>query len=279
MSPTISTKKSKETKRAVKSRMGMEREKVILLAVAIACGASIIIHLAIQIVSAMSAGRVLDNELNAQKAQRVLVVQEDEEKFQQELEIAKKARGENLAAQHREEEYEKRLALDPALAQSDREKAMLKMKAIGEDPEIPDKEAVEKIVKLACPPKSGFLVTEQKNGGFMVQVAFPYKWVVDSHPEMAKYLPGYYYEVQKTAAGIMKDVFQFGGARNIASLTVACQNIVSVKTSEGVKKELRDLFIVSGSPGTADWARVSRPEVENVWSKKRDQFPTMLKGY
>jgi hypothetical protein len=132
MSPTISTKKGKEPKRAaVKSRMAMEREKVILLGVIIACAATLVIHLLIQVVSVFQLGGSLNRDLQAQKSARLLLVQEDDNKFAQELELAKRSQGENLAGKHREEEFEKRQALDPAFAESDMGKAMLQMKAGG----------------------------------------------------------------------------------------------------------------------------------------------------
>ncbi|HUT53049.1 MAG TPA: hypothetical protein VM658_06635 [bacterium] len=278
MSPTISTKKTKEPKRAVKSRMAMEREKVILLGAIIACAATILIHLLIQVVGAVQFHGKVKQELQALKNTRMLQVNENQAKFEQELELAKRAQGENLAGKHRDEEFARRQRLDPAFGRSETEKAMLKMKAIGEDAELAPADAVKKIAKLACPPGSGIGVYPENNG-IRVEIAFPYKAVVDAHPDLLNYLPGYYYEVQKMAAGIMKDVFAFGAGRGISGLTITCQNLERVKKQGTTTREIRDLFIVYGSPGGRDWLRLSRPEIENVWNKRRDQFPALLKGF
>jgi hypothetical protein len=112
-----------------------------------------------------------------------------------------------------------------------------------------------------------------------VEIAFPYPAIVSGHKEYNNYFPGYYYEVQAMAAGIMKDMFAFGSGRGIYQLTIICQNIERVRSKGKTTRELRNLFIVTGTPDGRDWLKLSRPQIQNIWSKKRDQFPAMMKGF
>jgi hypothetical protein len=278
MSPTISTKKTKEKRRALKSRQSMEREKLIFYGVIIACGVTVFLHIIIQIVSAVKASSARKVELHALESQRSVLLLELEDAFQRELEIAKRAQQDNLAAQARAEEYERRLSLDSSFVKGKREETILKMRVVGNDKDISNKEALKKIAKLASPPRSGVGVYKDKKG-YRVEVAFPYDWVIDSHSEYNNFLKGYYFEVRMTAAGIMKDIFSFGSSRGLRKLTVSCQSMMTIKSRDGKKSELRDLFTVTGTPGGRSWRRMSRLDVEKVWKKRNDQFPGMLKGY
>jgi hypothetical protein len=278
MSPTISTKKTREKKRALKSRQSMERDKLIFYGVIIACGVTVLLHLIIQIVGAVKASGVREVEFQAHETQRSVLVLEDEDNFQRELEIAKRAQRENLAAQTRAEEYDRRLSLDSSFMKGKREEAIVKMKVVGGDKDISNAQALKKIAKLASPPRSGVGVYKDKKG-YRMEVAFPYKWVIDTHSGYNNYLRGYYFEVRMTAAGIMKDIFSSGASRGLKSLTITCQSVMTIKSREGKKSELRDLFVVTGTPGGRNWTRMSRLDVEKVWKKKNDQFPRMLKGY
>lgn len=277
MSPTISTKKTKQTKRVKKSRRAMERENVIFYGVAIGVAVTIVIHLILQIISASEAGQIRAQELQAFKSERLLVLVEDEQIFTTELDIAKTARGDNLAAQRREEELDQRRAYEPDFALSNREQAMLEMLQIGGDEEMSPEDALKKIAKLASPSRSGVGVFKQKKG-FKVEVAFAYEGVIKTHPEVGNYLPGIYREVRRTAAGIMRDVFAFGGPHGVTRVVVSCQNMVSIRSKGTRKKERRDLFLLTADHGKRDWTRMSRAEAESAGKKKKDLFPSMIKG-
>ncbi len=273
MSPTISSKKKE--KRVMKSRRSMERERVIFLGLLAGCVATILIHLVVQVILAAGAAKARELKVEAAKSQRLLVVMESEEKFERELEIAKKAQVEDTAGKNRREEWTKRKDMHPELAHTQMEKNMLEMKRIGEDPEYPDKKALKKIAELASPPRSGVGVSKERRG-YKVELAFPYDEVIDSHPEVKGYMPGIYREVRRTAAGIMRDLFAFGDSHRIYSVLISCQGMVTVSSREGRKRELRDMFVVRARERGKRWEDMDRAEAEGEWRLVKDVFPDLM---
>jgi len=272
--PTISTKKTKERK-GPRSRQGVARETKILYIAISACAATLIIHLIFQVIISWRAGNQAGYELNALKAGRVLRLVEEAETFQRELEIAKSAAGERLAEKKRVEEMARRRSEDPALAVSDREKAQVKMKSLAPSETLPVAEVLKQMAKLASPPKSGVGVSVVKKG-YRVEVAFPYSKVTEAHPELKTYLPGFYLEVRKTAAGIMNDLLRYGTPLGVVEVVVRCQGSATIQTKDGPKKEKRDLFGVSIVNDGRDWSQLTRFQMEEVWRKTTDQFPAMI---
>ncbi len=279
MSPTISTKKSKQKRKLAKSNQAKRREKIILLSVIIGGSVSVLLHLFIQIGVASSAADERESEIYYMRADRVLDLEEDAAKFERELRVAKNASTENTAGLKRAKEFERRRALDPAFAVTDFEKNMLEMQRIGQDPSVAPNEALERIAKLASPPKSGVGVFEDGEGLYRVEVAFPYGKVVEDNARIEKDLDGIYLQVRREAAGIARDILAFGAGRGVTGVTVSCQDNVTIKGREKDKrKERRDMYIISAVPGGLDWSAMSRGEAEKACKKVRDVFPRMLKN-
>lgn len=271
--PTIGSKKTERS--GLKSQKALARETKLLFIVVAVASATVLIHMVAQGVISWRNGSGIEREIQARKAARELFLFEDNLKFKQEQEIAKNAASERIAERNHAAEMERRRAHDPKFAVSEREKTMLQMKgmSLGEG-EVPE-EFLTKLAKMACPPKSGVGVTVGKTG-YRIEVAFPYSRITDARSEYKKYLPGYYLEVKKTAAGIGQDILTYGAALGIAEVVVRCQGVANIQTKEGVKKEKRDLFGVTYYNDGRDWSQYSRLEMEQLWKINTNQFPAMI---
>jgi len=273
--PKIEKTKATPKKRALKSKQSMEREKKIFLGVVIGIGVSLVIHLIIQIVVITSTKARAENELDAAVLMHAVEVQEDQLIFAGDLEIASSAKDQNLAFDARKEEWQARQNMDPAYATTKMEKAMLEMQRIGMDESISDEDALEKIAKLAGPPRTGVGVSRVRRG-YKVEVAFAYDEVIEAHPEMGNYMPGIYLEVRRTAAGIIRDVFKFGKPRDPYQVIANCQQVVTISGQRGKRQDLRNMLIANGRDNRS-WSSYNRAEAEDAYKLVRDYFSTLIK--
>jgi len=274
MSPTISTKK--KTKRTLTSRRAMERRKLVYIGVIAGCAATILVHLALQSIHAVSESRQRSLELNSLVAQHTLARLESDELFEDDLNIAKRAQAENLAEASRKKEWERRRQMAADLAKTETEMNMLEMKRIGLDRDISDKDALKRIAKMASPPRSGVGITREKYG-WKVEVAFPYEEVIEAHPELRGSIKGYYYQVRMTSAAIMHDIFAFGGPRDVHRVLTSCQGMVTVSSARtGKSEQLREMFVVTARDQGRDWSHMSLHDVEDKWRVLTNYFPKLL---
>jgi hypothetical protein len=262
----------------LKSKKQQQREKYIVIGVAVAGAVTTVLHLFIQLNTSSSLSKDLELKEHLFKADRVLIVSEDEEKFMRELDIAKIAAEEDIAKKNRREEMEKRKSYDPSFALSATEKNMLEMEKLGRDEGLDNKELLTKMAKMASLPGSGVGVFKKKRGGYKVEIAFPYPAVVEHNPRYENYSKGIYREVRKEAAGIVHDIYKFGGHRGVTEIVVRCQKVITIRGRQGSKHEKRDLYIVSATKGKRDWGSMDREEVEKACKLKKDVFPQLLQG-
>jgi len=122
------------------------------------------------------------------------------------------------------------------------------------------------------------LVTKEKRG-YKIEVAFAYDEVIEAHPEVANYTPGVYREVRRTAAGIMRDVFDFGSGRRPYRMVISCQHMVTVRTSTGRERQPREMYVVTGKRGGKNWGSMTRAEAEDAMKTELDSFPSMMETY
>ncbi|MFO8056151.1 MAG: hypothetical protein R6V10_02495 [bacterium] len=274
MSPTISSKKPKPKKsKGLKSKKSMEREQFIFLVVAIAGGATVVIHLIIQSIFYVKTGNSYEAETNALKSFQALELAEQRERFEKELDLVSRVQEENLAYKRRQQELEKRENLEPQYARTETEKKMLEMQEIKNSPGMDPEKALKKLAGLAVPPRSGYLV-EKKSRGYEVTVAFPYKEISKKFGgRYEDYFPGVVREIKRTAAGIMLDLFRFGKPHNIHRVYVMCQDMSVIKQKgKKDKKETRNTFVVTSRQYKADWDSISRADVEDVWRVKKNIY-------
>lgn len=279
--PTIApkTKAAPVKKPGQKSRLALAREELIFYGVILGCVLTLLIHFWAQVWWAHSASKKNLQEVQAKEALHQNQVHEAEDRYAEEIKIVQEASTEDRATRQRTLEFERRGNFEPMFAKSDTEKAMLEMKKLGENPAA-GAEALTKIAKLACPPKSGVAVTpigSGENAVYKVEIAISHKEVTESVlDKLDNYLPGIYFEVRLTAAGIIKDLMMFGGGK-VSSVTVHCQNKVTVKMGDSEKSEVRDIMVVSAGAG-ADYKNLTRNEIVARWQTIKDDYPTLLKN-
>jgi hypothetical protein len=278
MSPTISTKKTAQ--RSFTSRQALERETLVFL---IACGVAagtVLIHLAGQATVTHRNSSALARKLTAENSDRFMKAAEIDRRENEERQIADKAKTENTAWLARAKEFEARAELGPELAHTPREQAMLKMKEIGADPNLTPAQALEKMAWQALPagasPKPVVKVTDDK-GALSLDISYPCPAVMKGSP-FGNWPPGYYHEVVRTTAGIVKDVMAFGGTRAPQEMLVACWTNVKVTKAKGggSTEEPRHQFIVTAEPDARDWLHMTRAEVEQAWNKRTDNLRALI---
>ncbi len=262
----------------IKSKKQQQREKFVVIGVIVAGVVTAVLHLIIQINSSSALSNEFQLKEHLFKADRVLVVQEDEEIFNRELEIAKIAAEEDIAKKNRAEEMEQRKTYDPSFAISDTEKNMLEMEKLGREEDLDNKELLEKMAKMASPRGSGVGIFKMKKGGYKVEIAIPYKSVVKNSPLYEHYSRGIYREVRRKSAGIIHDIYKFGGHRGVRKVVVRCQNVVIIRGRKESKHERRDLYVISAAKGKRDWGNMDREEVEKACRLEKDVFPQLLQG-
>jgi hypothetical protein len=131
-----------------------------------------------------------------------------------------------LARSNHAKEWEGRLSQDPEFAESALERTLLKMRKVGSDPSVAARQALEEVVRLAVPPGSRVEVTNAYDK-FSVRVAFKM-----SSTTMGEAGAGTKHhattamrrEAEEVSAYIIKEVFDYCGARGIARLSISCNH-------------------------------------------------------
>jgi hypothetical protein len=208
----------------------------------------------------------------------------DDEEAAQKARLADSAvvSGELARANH-VKEWQKRLAHDPEFAESAFERAMLKMQKVGSDPSLAAREALEEVARLAAPPGSRIEVTNVQEK-FSVRVAF--KMSATTHGEAGastkhRSTATMRREAEEISALVVKEVFDYCGARGIARLSVSCNhglrhsNIPKAATDEERKeleKRSRTIMVCiyrivideSRAAFVPSWRDISIPRVKDM---------------
>jgi hypothetical protein len=188
-----------------------------------------------------------------------------------------------LAHANHVKEWQKRLAHDPEFAESAFERAMLKMQKVGNDPSLAAREALEEVARLAAPPGSRIEVTNVQDR-FSVRVAF--KMSATTYGEAGastkhRSTETMRREAEEISALVVKEVFDYCGARGIARLSVSCNhgirhsNIPKAATDEERKeleKRSRTIMVCiyrivideSKAAFVPSWRDISIPRVRDM---------------
>jgi hypothetical protein len=131
-----------------------------------------------------------------------------------------------LARSNHAREWQKRLAQDPEFAVSALERTLLKMQKVGADPSVAAAQALEDVALLALPPGSRVEVTNALDK-FSMRVAFKMSSTTageagagTKHYAMTAMRS----EAEETCAYVIKEIFDYCGARGIARLSVSCNH-------------------------------------------------------
>lgn len=254
MSPTISSKKPKTRPRGLQSQQSMEREKLILLVAAIALGASLLIHLVAWIVTGMVRSNARDRELEEMRQEQTTRLAELDENFAEKVKMVERERKERLSVKNREAEYNKRWNWDPAFAESDYEKALLKMRGLAGSRSL-DKAGVRKLAEWAnpypFPGEEGAVEIESERRGRGLMLTIRVDLEAFKKDIRGDYLirradgremlhgQGFHNRVYELVRWMIYDVMVYGHRANVYRVRVHCQ-----QRSDAGRQE--DVLVISG---------------------------------
>jgi hypothetical protein len=186
-----------------------------------------------------------------------------------------------LALTNRAREWQKRVAHDAEFAHSPVERGILKMQKAGSDPSLAAREALEEVARLALPPGSRVEVTNAFDK-FAVRVAFRISALSPGEAGVGtkhRSIDSMRREAQQASARVIRDVFDYCGARGIARLSVSCNHAlyrhsyIPKAATEAERRELEKRGAVmmaclyrvsidaSQAMGVANWRAISIPRV------------------
>jgi hypothetical protein len=186
-----------------------------------------------------------------------------------------------LARANHAREWRKRLAHDPEFAHSALERTILKMQKAGSDPSLAAREALAEVARLALPPGSRVEVTNAYDK-FAVRVAFKISALSPGEAGVGtqhRSIDAMRREAQEASACVIRELFDYCGARGIARLSVSCNHALyrhSYIPSAATETERRQLekqgavmmaclyrvtIDSSQAMGVASWRAISIPRV------------------
>lgn len=187
----------------------------------------------------------------------------------------------DLARTNRAREWQKRVAHDPEFAHSAVERTILKMQKAGSDPSLAAREALEEVARLALPPGSRVEVTNAHDK-FAVRVAFKISALSPGEAGVGtkhRSIDSMRREAQEASACVIRELFDYCGARGIARLSVSCNHAlyrhsyIPKAATEAERRELekrgavmmaclyRVTIDASQATGVASWRAISVPRV------------------
>lgn len=137
------------------------------------------------------------------------------------------------AATAHEAEWNRRLAYDPELATTLREKTILEIEAISKDRSMAAQKILEKVAKLASPRNSEIEV-ETMAQGFRVDVKFDMSVMTSGEQgSRTKHnsIDSLKRETVEIIARVLKDLYDHCGQKGIDNIAVACTHGVQVSSS------------------------------------------------
>jgi hypothetical protein len=133
-----------------------------------------------------------------------------------------------LARTNHAREWQRRIAHDPEFAHSALERSILKMEKVGSDPSLAAREALEEVARLAAPPASRVEVTNAYDA-FAVRVAFKISALSREEAGLGtkhRSIDSMRREAREASAYVIRELFDYCGARGIARLSVSCNHAI-----------------------------------------------------
>jgi hypothetical protein len=189
--------------------------------------------------------------------------------------------GDEAAARHADE-WTRRQNHDPAFAASVMEKTLLEVERLGKDQALTAEAALQKVAEMVTPPGSRIEVTRGDHG-FIVRVAFRLAAVDPNeagggtiHTSPAEVRK----EIEDVTARVMKDLFEFTGARGIERVSVSCNRALVTGGKGSERLAMRSLFraSVEGNKAgdVANWRRLSISQVLTMMKVEHDVLATLV---
>jgi hypothetical protein len=221
-----------------------------------------------------AAARELQENFQRQESDR-------QEKQREMLSDARLISGADASERHAGE-WRRRQNHDPALAASIMEKTLMEVDRLGKDPALTAEAALRKVAELVTPPGSRIEVTKGENG-FVVRVAFRLSAVDPneagggtlrtSPSEVRK-------EIEEVTAHVIKDLFEFTGARGIQRVSVSCNRALVTGGAGNEHLVMRSLFRASiegnKAGDVASWRRLSVSQIEAMMKVEHDVLATLV---
>jgi hypothetical protein len=189
--------------------------------------------------------------------------------------------GEEADINH-QEEWERRQNHDPKLAATVLEKTLLEVERLGKDPGLTAEAALRKVAELVTPPGSRIEVKPDDNG-FIVRVAFRLAAVAPEeaggatrHTSSAEVRK----EIEEATARILKDLFDFTGARGIHRLSVSCNRALVSGKDEHERLVMRSLYraVIESKDAArvANWRTISAGQVAEIMQIEHDVISSII---
>jgi hypothetical protein len=203
-----------------------------------------------------------------------------------------------LARANHASEWRKRLAHDPEFAHSALERTILKMQKVGGDPSLAAREALDEVARLAAPPGSRVEVTNAYDK-FAVRVAFKMSALSRAEAGLGtkhRSIESMRRETREASAAVIRELFDYCGARGIARLSVSCNHAVyrhgyiPGAATEAERKELekrgavmmaclyRVTIDASQAMGVGSWRAISIPQVMQIMRVDYDAMTGLKLG-
>lgn len=169
----------------------------------------------------------------------------------------------SMARDQHEAEWSLRIAHNPKLAQTPLETNLLTMERFGQDATLAAQTALEKVARLASPPDSRVEV-DADGGGYRVRVAFMMSRLSRNEAgAITKYhtTDALRSEIQELSAGVLRDLYEYCGSRDILSISVTCNHTVrQTAIPDGATEDERTALLEQATPVQARLYRVSLDE-------------------
>lgn len=181
-----------------------------------------------------------------------------------------------LAGEQHADEWQRRQKHDPALARTLLERTLLEVERVGKDPSLTAEAALRKVAELVAPARSRIEV-KPGDSGFIVRLAYRLSAVrpdesggATHHTTSAEMRA----EIEHVTARVIKDIFDYCGARGIERLSVSCNRAVVTGRDEDRRLVMRSLYraVVEGpvAATVSSWREVSAGEVGKLMRVEHD---------
>ena len=173
-------------------------------------------------------------------------------------------------------EWKRRQSHDPALARTLLEKTLLEVERVGKDPSLTAEAALRRVAELVTPARSRIEVTQGERGAIL-RVAYRLSAVrpqetggATHHASSAEMRA----EIEEITAKVVKDIFDYCGARGIERLSVSCNRAIVMGKEENQRLAMRSLYRATvesaGAAVVASWRDVSVGDVATLMKVEHD---------
>lgn len=193
-----------------------------------------------------------------------------------------------VAAARHADEWARRRAHDPAFANTLIEHTLLKLQRIGQDEALTPEESLRRVAEMVLPIGSRVEVTRAQTGRFAVRAAFRLAAFTRTDSFGATHhtsVSAMRQDIEDATARVMKDLFDYCGARGIESISVSCNSVVSETTKDPLGKEekisrhrslYRAILDFETASSVASWRDITLASVKRLMKIDRDLTPTLI---